>query len=209
MGSIVGGIVGGVVSGNASKKAAKINAQTQATNRAFAQQMYDRGAAMVQPTVQRGGRADSYIDGLLGLGGDKAAAENAWKAFRDSSGYQFQLDQAQNATTSNALANGMFGSGATAKALQDRAIQAANTSSQQYLGNLMGVSNQGQNAQNALLGQGNILTNQITNANNSQSQSSQNNALAQGAIWSKVAGDIGRTIDGSNFGKNLLSSFGL
>lgn len=195
----IGSIAGGVIASGASKKAAKINAKTQADNRAFAQNMYDQGKATITPWIDRSTKANSYIDGLLGLGGDKTGADNAWSAFRDSSGYKFQLDQAQNATLGNAAARGAFQSGATAQALQNNAIQAANTSSQQYINNLTGVSNQGLSATNALLGQNTELTQNVIGANNSQASSSAANALAQGAIWNKTIDNVTSSL-GSSFG---------
>ncbi|RYF06340.1 MAG: hypothetical protein EOO77_27040 [Oxalobacteraceae bacterium] len=199
MGGVIPSIIGGIVSSNASSKAAKAQTAAAAENRAFAQGMYDKGVAMVQPTVDRANGANTYVDGLLGIGGDPAAASKAWGAFRDSTGYQQQLMEGQNAIYGNNAARGTFQSGATAKALAEYSGGLADRSAQQYLGNLMNVSSQGQAAQAAILGQGTQLTNYVTGSITDAANAKASNALNQGKIFNG-------TMD--NVGKALSSSFG-
>lgn len=200
MSGVIGTVVGGIAQGKASKKAAKIQQQTAADNRAYATQMYDKGVAMVQPTVTRANGANTYIDGLLGLpGGNQAGADAAWGAFRNNSGYQQQLTEGQNSILGNNAARGTFQSGDTAKALAKYSAGVADSSAQQYLGNLMNISAQGQQAQNAILGQNSQLTNYVTTANTQAGNAASQNALNQGKIISDGISSVGKTLS-SSFG---------
>ncbi|WP_157220625.1 hypothetical protein [Flavisphingomonas formosensis] len=197
---IVGSIVGGVASGKASKKAAKIEAETQAANRAFAEKIYDKGVALIQPEVDSGNAAGGYIDALLGLDKtDSAAADKAFQNYRDTSGYQFLQDEAQKGVLANSAAAGAFQSGATAKALQERAMNLADQTKNNYITQLTDVANRGTSAKGSVISQGQNLTNTVVNANNAQGTAAANNALNQGAIINNVIGGISSSI-GSSFG---------
>ena len=109
-----------------------------------------------------------------GLNGN-TNAQNAFDTFRKSSPYQFQLSQGEKAiATQNA---GQYGSGATAKALNDYAQGMAGTSINNYMSQLGFLNNSGQSAAGTLGNFGNFANQQ--NANNLYSGA---NALGYGAI---------------------------
>ena len=205
MGGIVGSIIGGVSASSASKKAAKINAQAQADNRAFAQSMYDQGKALITPEINSGNSAENSINGLLGIGStaDAAAGQAGFSNYRDTSGYKFLMDQANNGIDANAAAKGSFQSGATAKALSNYDMGLADTTEGNYISQLTDVANRGTAAKSSLIGQGTNLTNTTVAANNSQAQSSAQNAINQGNIVNGTLSNIGSSFSG---GGGILST---
>jgi hypothetical protein len=198
----VGSVAGAVASGKGAKKANKIAAQTADKNRALALGMYNDSVGRYTGDIQRGDNAGTAISALLGLGGDPAAQQKAFQTYRDSTGYQFTLDQGLGAVNSNAYANGMGNSGATLKALQDRGSQVGNTYFNGYLTQLQNVQGVGSNAKSALTGAGQNYVAQGTNANNSQGQAAANNALYQGQLVTNTIGDLSK-LGSSQFGSSF------
>ena len=166
----MGGIVGSIFGASGQKKA--IEKQTQAItdannkNIALAQDTRNQNVALFQPQMGYGDAADRIIAGLLGTGGSAQASTDAFNTFRNSTGYQTNLQEGLNAVTANNAARGTFQSGATAKALQDRGVQLNSQYLQQYLQNLTGQSNTGTAAKGAIAGANVSLLNNQTIANN-------------------------------------------
>lgn len=96
-----------------------------------------------QSYLSNGSAANSQIGALLGLGGDSGAANKAFQSYLGSTGYNFQLQQGQNAIGSSAASKGLLNSGATAKALTGYGQGLASQSFNNYLGQLGGLSNSG------------------------------------------------------------------
>src|SRR5262249_31640867 len=89
------------------------------------QQNYNKANQLLQPYVDVGPGAVKLQQDLLGLNGPDAAAA-ARQTFQTSPGYQWTVDQAMRATNASAAQGEMLHSGATLKALQDRASNLAN-----------------------------------------------------------------------------------
>ncbi len=106
--------------------------------------------ALFDPYVQSGARANSALQAMLGLTGDATEQEAAFQRFRDSSGYQFQVNEAERGTLAGSAATGSLESGAAAKALQDRRQNIANTTSDRYLDRLAGQQGVGLTAAGGL-----------------------------------------------------------
>lgn len=131
----IGGIVGGLSSifgGNKTQKAAQ-----GAANQGFD---YLKGNASVNQAQQQGMTAGDnqqsnlgLMSGLLGLGGDQQAGEQAFNQYQQSTGYQFRLGQGMQGIEGSRAARGVLNSGATAKALND---YGQNMASQEF-GNYM------------------------------------------------------------------------
>jgi hypothetical protein len=102
--------------------------------------------------AQQGTGATNQIAALLGLGGDQNAANGAYNQFRNSSGYQNIFNEAMRGVTNSAAGRGLFGSGATGRALQTNAGNLANQSFGNYLSQLSGLSGLGLQA-GGLIGQ--------------------------------------------------------
>lgn len=71
---------------------------------------------------------------LLGMGGDQAAADAGFQQYRDSTGYQFRMNEGMGAITGNAAARGMLNSGAAAKDLMRFGQDFGSAEYEKYLG---------------------------------------------------------------------------
>jgi hypothetical protein len=93
-----------------------------------------QGALGGQQNVQ------NQLAGLLGIGGNSAQAQQAFNNYKNSTGYDFQLQQGQRAINSNSASSGMLDSGANAKALAGYGQNLASTTFNNYLGQLGGLN---------------------------------------------------------------------
>jgi hypothetical protein len=122
---------GAVVGANATKSAA--NDQLQAAREA---------QAMFAPWIQAGGWGIGQAANMLGKNGPDAAAA----AFQQDPGYQFRVQEGENALTRAASANGTLGSG---KYLKDAMAYNQGQASQEFgnsFNRLLGVAGMGQTA---------------------------------------------------------------
>jgi hypothetical protein len=102
-----------------------------------------------QSYMNNGGAANNAIAALLGTGGtaaQKTGAQNAFKNYLGSTGYNFNLQQGQNAINGNAAARGILNSGATGKALTSYGQGLASNYFNNYIGQLSGLAGAGQTA---------------------------------------------------------------
>jgi hypothetical protein len=182
----VGAIGSAAIASSASSKASKAATTAAAANNTLARETYASNSANLNPAIQRGNAAGGYVNDLLGIGGDPAAAAKAFDTFQGSTGYKYQLDQGLGAVNSNAYARGMGDSGATLKALQDRGNSIAQGSFQTYLSNLQGVSNQGTGAASSLAGVGTDFVGRVS-ANNNAAADAVGNAALKGAGYTTDA----------------------
>lgn len=90
--------------------------------------------------------------GILGLGGGDPAA---FQKYKDSSGYQFQLDSGSKAITGNNAARGLLKSGSTLRALHTFGQNLGSTYLDNYLGKLQGFTGLGLGAGQLISGAGN------------------------------------------------------
>lgn len=189
-----------------AKKAARIAAQTADKNNAQAQSIYNTNAAMMQPTVDRGNAAGASYNALLGLGGDTAAAQGAFDAYKGSTGYDFRLGQGVRALDASAAAKGNLLSGSALKSLDQYGQNIGSAEFGNYLGQLDNQQRIGVADQSALAGQGNILTSNVSANNNTSSAAAQEAARAKAAgINSLIGTGIGLA---SSFATGGLSSAG-
>ena len=108
-------------------------------------------------TVGDTGGAASAIQALLGNGGT-AAQQAGFNNFKNSSGYNFDLQQGENAITGSAAAKGLLNSGSTLKALSNYGQNTANNFLQQYIQNQSGLAGLGIQANNSINGAGGTQT---------------------------------------------------
>jgi hypothetical protein len=199
-----GAVAGAAISANATSSAAKAATSAAQANDALQSQIYTQNSANEQPYIQAGDTANTALQGFLGLGGDPAASQAALNNYLNSTGYQFNLQQGEQAAEQNAASSGMLNSGATLKALDAYGTGLADQYGQQYEQNLQGVVNTGEGAAGALAGQGQSYANAVTSNNNSAATATGNAALS-GA--SSVNSLIGNAL--SAYGTQAgLSSFG-
>jgi hypothetical protein len=133
----------------------------------------------------------------------QATAQSAYDQFKQYTGYQYRLNEGQNAINSGYAARGTLQSGAALQALQEHGQDYASGEFGNYMGYLTGQQQLGPGAANAL---GGVGTNYANNAGNIAMQNGNN--LANAAIaranntnqmWSGIASGIGG-IAGSMFG---------
>lgn len=126
----------------------KQSAQSTSTNQAFPQLSSALGG-----TIGNGGNASSMIASLLGLnGGDQQ--NQGFQNFRNSTGYQFGLNQGTQSITGNAATQGLLNSGGTLKALDTYGQNYANTQFQNYMNPLQGLLTSGIQGAGVLAGAG-------------------------------------------------------
>lgn len=105
------------------------------------------------PYLTTGGAASTMYGNALGLNGAEGT-QAAQNAFQTGPGYQFALDQGEQAALRGASAGGMLNSGNTLTALTKYGQGLANQEYNNWLSNLSGASSQGLSAAN---GQGSVL----------------------------------------------------
>lgn len=224
--SAVGSITSGILGSNAASSAAKAQQQAAAQATALEQQQFQTTQANLQPFLAGGTNAFSQLQGLLGLnqggggptspilqmlgiggpGGTGAGNINP-STFQGSPGYQYQVQQGQNALTNQFAAQGGGAtSGNALRALQQQGKGMANQNWNAYLGQagnawqqLVGnVANVAGAGQNAAVQQGGFGQNFGTQAGSNAIGAG--NAQAGGIVGSTnaLAGGIGGGIGGLN-----------
>jgi len=134
-----GAVTGAAITAGATSSASNAASQAAANNNALESQIYTQNSANEQPYIQAGDTANTALQGFLGLGGDPAASQTALNNYLNSTGYQFNLQQGEQAAEQNAAASGQLDSGATLKALDQYGTGLADQYGQQYEGDLQGV----------------------------------------------------------------------
>lgn len=176
-------LASGAIGAGAAKSAAKTQVQAQEDALAQQKQMFSTVQGELQPFITAGTGAIGSVQNLLGLTGtggtagtpDTTAMNNALAA---TPGYQFALNQGEQAVQSNMAAQGLASSGAAIKGAESYAEGLASTTYQQQLNNYLSLMGSGQQAAEALGGMG------------LQSQA-QSNALTVGAGQSAASGTVG------------------
>lgn len=143
--SIIGGIASALIGKSSADKAAA--QASQGFN-------YLKDNEFVQGAQDRGGLASANIAALLGLGGDEAAAQEAFRQYQGSTGYQFRLGQGISAIEQSGAARGLLNSGATMKALNEYGQGLASSEFQNYLAALGGMESTGLGAAYNVASQG-------------------------------------------------------
>src|ERR1700761_7557284 len=137
MGDILGGLIGGTGSlagAQAGSKAALTGFNYLSNN------------PTEQQYISNGGAANSAQAQLLGLAPMTAGTQNGFNNYLNSTGYNFQLQQGQNAISGNAASRGILNSGATAKGLTQFGQNLGSSYFNNYLNQLGGLSSGGQTA---------------------------------------------------------------
>ena len=123
------------------------------SNQSSSNQNFGASKANLGSTAAQTGGAASAISALLGNGGTQGQ-QDAFNNFKNSSGYNFDLQQGTNAITGSAAAKGLLNSGSTAKAISNYGQNTANNFLQQYIQNQMGEAGLGIQANNSINGAG-------------------------------------------------------
>ncbi len=201
--SVAVGVIGGTALLGAGTSLFAGNQQANAANQANQNQMqmYNNNVNLEAPYRQAGQTALNTI-GQDQANGTGFAAPFTQSNFQSDPGYQFQLNQGNQAIQRSAAAQGGLLSGAAAKAIAGYTTNLANTTygdaynrylqtSNQQFGQLASVANMGQNATNATVGVGQNTANQVSQG-------------ITGAANATAAGEVGASNALSGAGNNLL-----
>ncbi|MHB1098440.1 MAG: hypothetical protein ACYCZR_02680 [Burkholderiales bacterium] len=210
-------VAGAAMSSSASSKAAKSqansaqaasDAQLQATRETndLQKQIYDQNRADATPWRDAGVGALNQLTGLMQPGG--ALNRNFTMAdFTADPGYQFRMDQGNQAINNSGAARGMQLSGATLKALQkygqgvasdeySNAYNRFNNDQNTQFNRLSGIAGTGQTATNQIANMGTNYANAVGSANmNSANQIGQNMMAAGNA---RASGYVGQANSWNN-----------
>lgn len=185
-----GAVAGGAISASASKKASKAASQAASDTNATNRYIYDSNKSLFTPSIDRGNRAGSLLEGLLGAGGDAAASKAAFDTYRGSTGYNFRLNEGLGAVNANAYARGMGDSGATLKALTQYGQNFASGEFGNYTNQLSNLMSQGAAASGALSGAGANYAALAANNNSMLATNQGNAALAGAANTNNMIGNL-------------------
>jgi len=183
-------------------------------------------AAGLQPFLQNYNSVSSgqnMLGNALGLNGSQGG-QQALQAFQQSNpGYQFQLQQGENAVNANAAKNGMSNSGNTQLALQNVGQGQANNSYNQWVSNLapyLGASNSAASGigsldsglanQQAALGttQANLNYGGQSSIGNANANAALGNLNASANLWGLGTGLAGLGVSGGGtLAGNLFNKF--
>lgn len=158
--------------------------------------------------AQQGGTALGNALGLNGASGNAAATT----AFQNNPGYNFQLQQGENAVLANQAATGQLASGKTNIDLNNYAQGQANQGWNQYVQNLQPYLNQENNAASGIgglySGLGNQLNSNFMNQGNAQygADTSIGNAQANAQLGNLTASQngLGAIVGGAELGAQLF-----
>lgn len=114
--------------------------------------------------VNTGGGANSQIAAMLGLGGPEAQ-NTGFENWKNSTGYQFGMNQGMGAVTGGAASKGLLNSGGTLQALTKFGQDYASTKNNEYLTSLQGLVGNGLNAAGTVGNAG-----QVSNSSGSSSK---------------------------------------
>jgi len=169
--SIIQGI-GAISQADASRHAANQQADAAKNAQQLQLDMFNRNKQDVQPWVTSGQRGNTELMRLLGLGSPDGFDPNAqlvrpfgMQDFQTDPGYQFRLQEGENAVLNNRSAMGGLNSGATMRALEQygqgfasneyqNAFNRYNTQQGNVYNRLAGLSNTGANSALGVAGLG-------------------------------------------------------
>lgn len=122
-------------------------------------QAYNLLSSTYSPMLASGNNATNIIAGLLGAGGDSAAASDAFEAYKKQAGYAPALAALQKGVVGGQAAKGLLRSGSTGTALLNKAGELNQSTFGNFLQQLSGLSGLGLQAGNLISGAGNTSTN--------------------------------------------------
>jgi hypothetical protein len=187
--------IGAMSQKKAAKRAARVSADNNAANNALAREQFQAVSQRVDPFINRGEAAGQNLNALLGLGGDTAGANNAFRQFIGNSDYAFQEGQGERGLAARLSAAGGVESGAAQKALQSFRTGLQGGYRGQYMGLLGNQQSAGLGAVNALGGLSSNYVNNVTQNNNLDSTNQGNALIARGnanaGMWNGFGNALG------------------
>jgi hypothetical protein len=126
------------------------------------------------------------------------AANSAFDMFRNSTGYQFRVGEAQDALNSGFAGSGLLQSGAALRSLDDLRQNMASAEFSNYLGQLGQQQAVGAGSASALAGVGQNFAGNVAQLNTLNANNQANAAIARGQnnVFANLAGTLGGGILG-------------
>lgn len=187
---------GGLIASSAAKKAANTQAQAARDAQAAQERMFQQQLELQQPFREAGLTAQQQIMQLLGLGGDKTAADYGSlakpfgaEAFNADPGYQFRQSEGMKALERSAAARGGLLSGSTLKGVQRFGQDLASKEYQNAFNRYQIERSARLNPLQSLMGSGQSATNVMTGAAGQQSQNEASNIY--NAAQARASGYVG------------------
>lgn len=199
-------LIGGIAQAGAAGKAAKAQQAATQQNLAANQQLLGQVGSDVNPTIGFGNQAGGELAGLLGTGGNPAAAQSAFQNYLGSTNYNFQLGQGLQGVGYLNAPN-LF-SGATGKALNNYAQGMAGNALYGYENLLQGQQGLGLQASNIYAGTGTQLAGLNQQARNLAAGAQGTAGLAQANALTSALGGIQNAFGNSSF-SNPFGSGGI
>ena len=152
----IGGLVGGLFGASQGRAAARSQERAAQLAAQTARLGFDylTDSPIGTAFVPAGAQALDVQQALLGLGGDEAAAQEAYDNYLQSIGFQGQLQAGTDAITGSRAARGLLQSGRTGTALQEFGSQLGQQAFQNYLGNVNALTQTGLQAGSIIGGAG-------------------------------------------------------
>jgi hypothetical protein len=194
---VLGGLVGGGLSylGGREQSDDLLDAQREANNFLREGRARFEGTPIVTDFMPGGTRAFNTRQALLGLGGDEAAAQQAFDNYLDSTGFQFALDTGRDAITGSRAARGLLDSGATAEGLTEFGNQLGRQAFTNYIGELGSDAQFGLNAGQTY---GNVITNNASQMATMARGTGQDLSGVTGNMYGGIAAGAGQVFEGLN-----------
>lgn len=206
------GVGKAIIGSNAANQAAKAQQQASQQNIQTENQVLGQASSNLQPFVGYGQNAGNALQGLLGTGGDPVASQAAWNNYRNSTNYQFLLNQGLQGQAYLNAPN-LF-SGATEKGLNNYAQGMAGNALQGYEGLLQNQQQMGIGAGTSLGYIGSGIAGQEAQARNLAAGATGTAANQTAGYLNSALGGLGNLFGQSSFqqpganpGTSALGSF--
>lgn len=182
--------IGDLVGGNAQQTADKQAATQSLTGYNY---LENPAASGVQSQVAGGNAANTAEQQLLGLQPMSSQTQTGFNNYLNSTGYNFQMQQGQQAISGNAASKGILNSGATAKALTQYGQNLGSTYFNNYLSQLGAVNATGNQIAGATAQAGSTGGSNAANATMSggNAQAGMYSNLFGGGSGGSSSGDLG------------------
>jgi hypothetical protein len=155
---VAAGVAGAAISSNASKSAAETQAAAAGNATQTQWNEYQQTRADQAPWRDAGSQAVGQLSNITN--GNISATDYA-KLIQGLPGYQFQMDQGNQAVQRDLAARGLLNSGAAGKALTQYGQGVASNYSNQYMNYLQSLAGLGQTATQATSAAGTNAANQV------------------------------------------------
>jgi hypothetical protein len=190
----VAAIGGAAISSSATKSAAKTQAQSTQDQLTLQKSIYDKNTANFAPDIASGDLASSRLDQLLGTVNDPTTGKpyDPTSILEATPGYSFSVDQALKGVNANAYAAGMGHSGATYKALAQRASDLATQNYNNYFNQVLDQAQRGTAAKSAIAGVGMNYANNASNTIQTGANNQANLTLVNGQNLANTLGNLGQ-----------------